>query len=1056
MFFTGIKSTDQSVTGKSTGSEKSRSLDDRHAVKRRKLEKGAHSSKHENSSGEKSDSKLTSDSESVGTDKPRNWEVMIFAWMNKYQFTNWLKRKQHGAKLAADAKGVKNSVIYTPETVRRSSERLMRRAKKQLRQRSRSSSRSPAPVDVQSSECPDFDFDDLDLESNLLKVPSSQKEESDSCVLKEKPQDNTLSSLVTVIDDVEKCTVHSNGHPSQHCTMEDEDVHRSVDVNADDACKEAVHIDLICDKEVSAILESGEVKEPLTCNVFDDSKDTSNAKTEQLFDELPKEPATESNAVDVETSVTSDAEAGSICEQVLTAEASVTKLPDPVINESQPHPKLGSEGEDMLDLGRDVGSEVGDDRNDEEPKEQHPVACNNLLSEAKVNDCVSQHDQDNQDTQNKGKGIAERGEQASVLDTKDTVTEEVEEVAESNCEGIVANSEGIVTEVVKHGKDTSLSGGLDDKEGSVHDLCPQAVSLMDSVKATGDVCDAGKAELQANTLPECSEQRSVDGDSDKAHVSTQAADEANANCANKTLFEVSPIMSLDQLSQHLSTVNVFMPAGPGPFNLSGHHWPGPTSLTAPFGPLSTPITTQYPVLPALPANVMWPGVTHAGPMPTTGIVPAHTMRPNYGFPSWNDHALHVPSPVGCVQPPLASDHICPPGTEDTSKVNSEDTDENQPHKSVMDQSVVTALMQFYSEINEVEESDSKDNEKVSSNSEVKTRERVPKPQEVAQMIGQGDGTTSDLEVESDLEGSHVDVSEDGDVSEIEEGNETAAGSSEGFGRPDDEGCKGTEAESTEGSNKQSTSVEGISVATMDVTPWEDSGVSRVMVTAVDESPSVDAMPIEDTVVSVGSSVDPALSVDVSQSPNPGNSIDAMQAEHIDVSSPLGLTSGIPPVGSPSITSMDTPSDDHPLSPIDQAFLTNAERTIFSSIGDLKNLLGQSSSFDRIAEEAIVSTVFSLEDVLHQAQSSYHDLSSCPSDSGVSAGEDGLVPSKSCSSFSVPLSRLQGSARSSYSGTTSMASEETRTEGAEMSHSISKGLFINQMYLLFCLFFFFQI
>ena len=82
-----------------------------------------------------------------------------------------------------------------------------------------------------------------------------------------------------------------------------------------------------------------------------------------------------------------------------------------------------------------------------------------------------------------------------------------------------------------------------------------------------------------------------------------------------------------------------------------------------------------------------------------------------------------------------------------------------------------------------------------------------------------------------------------------------------------------------------------------------------------------------------------------------------------------------------------------LSPIDPLFMASAEQTIFSSIGGLRNLLGQSSTFDHIAEETIASTVSSLEDILRQANCSYLELSSCPSDSGVSVGEEASGPSR---------------------------------------------------------------
>ena len=163
---TGLKS---SVTGRSTGSEASRPReDDKSATKRCKLEKGAHSRRLEISSETKTASEKKSDKDSAETDKLRNWEIMVFAWLNKQQLSNWVQRKQDAVNLA-EAKGEKMPKIYTAEVVRRSSERLLRRVKMRIRQSSRSSSKSPVSSEMQTADGPDFEFDEANLESDSQK-----------------------------------------------------------------------------------------------------------------------------------------------------------------------------------------------------------------------------------------------------------------------------------------------------------------------------------------------------------------------------------------------------------------------------------------------------------------------------------------------------------------------------------------------------------------------------------------------------------------------------------------------------------------------------------------------------------------------------------------------------------------------------------------------------------------------------------------------------------------------------------------------------------------------
>ena len=374
---------------------------------------------------------------------------MVFAWMDKCQYSNWLRRKQHGAKLLADAKHEKNPVQYTAASIRRLSERLLRRAKRQIRQSSRSCSNSPLVEDMQASDCPNFDFDDLDLESNLLK------EESSNCVSKELSQDGTK-------DAAEKCNVHSNEHLSPPCTVNSVVVHKNVSFNADDAYNQADHIDLICDNEVSVILERGGMEKPVsTSKVLDgENKDAANAKTEQLLDVLSKDPATECKEMDAERSMTNDKGIGSIHAQDSVMGGFATKLLDNAMNEGQQCVNMGSQGNNSMASSRmDDYKIVGDEKRDE-----HHVAYSISDEEViAVELNLSSLDQDVKEIQNEVKSVARSKEESSELAPKHTVTKEVEETVRSSCEEVTINDKGNNTQVgdsVFDNKDTSLSGTL--------------------------------------------------------------------------------------------------------------------------------------------------------------------------------------------------------------------------------------------------------------------------------------------------------------------------------------------------------------------------------------------------------------------------------------------------------------------------------------------------------------------------------------------------------------------------------------------------------------------
>ena len=424
-------------------------------------------------------------------------------------------------------------------------------------------------------------------------------------------------------------------------------------------------------------------------------------------------------------------------------------------------------------------------------------------------------------------------------------------------------------------------------------------------------------------------------------------------------------------------------------------------------------------------NFIWPGVPQPGP-PTAGIVPG---IPNNGFLVWTGQPPHEQYPVRHTQSAACND-ICPPGTEDGPLIPSieppvvetrdvhENTDANQPHDNVMDHSVVTALMQFYSEISEVEASDN--NEKDKSDVEVNISDSVPKPQELEQMTG---CKVSDMDMESDFDGSHMDVS-DMDISEMEDDDRTVSEGAISFFRRIRDECSKAEVESSKTPVKQDSAKDLATTATASassvVHSAADSPLAGESAVCSTLDSTVDAMQIDHSAVSRASTLNPAP-----QFTDPCDSAGATQMESLGVSGfPGSAVDFLPLEGS----SIETPNEIQPLNPIDPVFLANAEHTIFSSMGDLANLLGKSSSFDLIAKEAIISTVSSLEEVLRQAQNSYLEFSGCPSDSGVSTGEETSVPSRLLGSVPAPMSPVQGSAANEYIGTSSYASEEAINTG----------------------------
>lgn len=1214
----------------------STALTDENPVKKFKLEKGILSTKHDNAGT----AKVPSLNDLPESDKPTKWDIMVFAWMDKSQFSNWLHRKQHGAKLSLGAKGVKNPVQYTAETYRRSSERLFRRVKRQLRPSSGSRSKSPHKEERQLSDCPDFDFDDLDLESNLLK------EDAHCSVSKE-------STPHTTKDAAEKCNVHSNSLSSP-CTVNNEVVHRSLSVNDDKAGKEAHHIDLLCDNERPVLSGRGGKKEPLTSEGLDEgSKGTTSTKAEQLsseqlnecrpidlertlapdgaagkadhtdvicesevlptsewsrndeadtcrnFDEAAKvaantkseqpsnDPSSECEAMDVERNLTGDVAVGAgkesddadlICDNEVLAilercgkgetlspkdlEAAVTKHEKSSNDQSDgceetvAKKTLTSDGavgkDDHIDpvcnnkvsAAMDVGAEVellasrtpDEARNDTtdthiEQLENDPLAvertptgdatvgsickqdsvteCFNRLLGPVMGEsqpCASLDFQEERDTGSRRVNeqklfiseqdewcaetyskvlkakklqddfgekphgqdvkqtklettIAARGEEgSSMLGDQGTVTKEVKETTQTSYKGGVDTGEGILN--APDDKELSLTEELGDEEEAQESFscCPPLPSSSPPLppprppQPAPSVCSMSDKSMETAPVCQTNMQPHVTVEETDNIRSTRSEDtdalEATPASTSQSSFVVTSVFSSEKFSQYLSPVDGASSKDP----VAKDSWLQSTTLNTITASSPALFTPHYPLIatpPPVPPSFMWPRMDQPGSLPMAGVVPTHAslQQPNYSFPSWADQAAPVPFPVGCVQRPSAgSGDICPPGTEDEQNVNKASgpagivADDDKSHGNFMDHSLVSELMQFYSEISEVEGKDRNNN-----NNQVteKTVESVKHPEPTDVRTDKDDGATSEMEIESDLEGSVVDASENTDVQETEVSDNAIPETAECFDESVEFGQKRKEVVST--SNKYSTVTEGISKS---VAHAENtavcSTVASMMDKAVTENPlwlnSVSSEPVKTTAVSslVLSTVDSELLDDEKTLKIPAMGAQTVHVQDVHVSSPLDSSIDTPPLRSPAVITDEVSGDIQVSTPIDPVFFANVEKTIFTSICDLTNLLGQSPVFDRIAEEAIASTVSSLEDVLLQAQSSYQGSNSCPSDSGVSIGEDVSMPSALYRGISVPASPLQGSSdlRSEKSGTSS------GPEGSDTSHCISKGLFFS--------------
>ena len=1231
----GLTSASQSATGKNIGCDEESS---KHAAKRNKVVKEAHS---------------TSGNEPVGDDM-RDWKIYVFACMKKPQFENWIRRKNFAAKLAG-----KCSVVLTPEQVRRSSERWYRRVKKQLRRTSHSS--KPQTEDLETSDCLEFDFDDMDVESNCVKVPSGNKEQSCSSVSKELQQCESVNN-----DNIERCTVHSTRmeHHASPGTERSEVVHRLVNFNSVDDCNYGTididkKDDLMCDKEVSIILKQDDMDDVSTSNVVNDDANSSvlgsvtsksagkniPVKAEQPCDDLEEDQVTLCEGDDVRTSPTSEAKVGCNKQQDDAKEIPVAE----VLEESTGLHSDGEgnggkviDGENEGVLGPGFGEVI--DGQGGSSQEQGVAADFKSVRKAEVIQ-VTQHDQGME-------GTSKEVTDASLLHTKDTVAEDAKmDVTGSSQAGVLKETAEVNDDQESCQDPASVARqGIQDVENAlVHTDSRDAKDTKYSLE-DDSVGEGNKVESQMGTddtedkppfTATAEPQTNIDGNFDKATVvleqdKTDSVDsgETNTTMTNRSLMMSSAVRSFAELSEPQSgslTTIVSTPNQPKVVNLPALQRPSLNAVTTPI----VPVTSCFSPFQPFQQNLVWPVVRHTSPFTTAGIVPVPAPVPvyapthppgNYGFdPSWVDHPLHAPIPVGCVRSHSTYEDICPPGTEKISLEPSSDSadlvpgpetqeeetsntmDDKQLPGSVMDNSVVTALMQFYSEIEEVEDSERNGVKGADDTIETNFVRSLPKPVEESTQTksSKSHETTSDMEVESDREDGDKDVSEDVETSGTGGVANPGRTRAESLNRAGKFEGKNGEAEFTETSTKQSQSAGGMVCSKVNITLVENR-VNRTEVenpmmmnleTTNDETqaknPKVETERAQ--VINTGFTGDrtrmeyPNVTMNESLVDNPDNSMDITLSAKLDTDETVaengtlvenanaaidktkaekandpietilakepddatnetpvdsqdiavdgtqmedpyiaagGTHAEEPPsksilaeepdvvmnetlvdsldiavdgtqIEEPCIVSDGTHAEDpddaiigglkeehrethaeepadaimegleeahrgthaegpdeaimggleeehrgtlaeepadaimegveeahrgthaegpdeaimedleeeHSLSPIDPLFMANAEQTIFSSIGDLTNLLGQSSTFDRIAEEAIASTVSSLEDVLRQAHSSYlyHESSSCPSDSGVSVGEEVSVPSRSFSN--IPMSTI---------------------------------------------------
>ena len=1122
------------------------------------------------------DAETANHGKSGGIEKPEKWDIYVFAWMNKVQLENWVRRQNHGAKLATIGTDQTCTVEITPESKRRSSERLYRRAKKRLRRLCQSS--RPCTEDA---DTPEPAFDDVNAETQCESFTPFHKEASSSSVSVSKEDGN-----------VERCSVQSAhvNHSVSPCTPVENFAQKHIDDNVE--CDYSVHPktdDLLCDKEVSIIFEKGLVTE--VEGVTGNNDDPNHPETSCSHVHLGKDSSEEEEEHDdvslgdqgnecgrdgVQKGPVAGAESDSIHKEDAVIKSFPTKVFDS--SEDKEHQPLDI---DMHDIADDVVLHHAVSEGNREAKDRQANLCvtadmknvNELKSIGDFSsDLNSQHEKDTSDTPQNVK----------------EVTEDVEVNQSTTDEAVVVRSGSVIFEDQKPslaGQSTPDVENNSREEGSLgHETpkCPDEgetgeEKMLAEPDLGPDGC-GGRGEGEKRAGIKISDPKTrKENHTNEAPVETLAAEEKTdgsghertaSTVANALPIEASIGISSDQLNK-------------------AHKTPSTTAAAA--AAAAGMLTSCDPgVLKLVPGTV--PSALE--PLPQTHIphfpLPPLPLRPS------------LPRNVAC-----SSVNSCPPGSELLSLTEAsgnstifpsdsvaqevankdEDDEDRRPPKSVMDHSVVSALMQFYTESNNVNGNRNCDLKEKEDNAKTNSGVCISTRMESVQKSGRKHEETSDMEIDSDQEKSessdgysiqidNTNGSRNSDLKEKEDNAKTNSGvcistrmesvqksgrkheetsdmeidsdqekseSSDGYSIQIDNtnGSRNSDLKEKEDNAKTnsgvciSTRMESVQKSDRKHEETSDMEVDsdqerNATIIVIERSESSDGYSIqdkpakldsadtvnqqslaagvqlhaEDDKVSVGKSLDVSaaknpdvdanlledqellnndalkeipgcsgnerqetlscvsrndlgvgkidMEVDVESllkcssvtsnkssgdSPdvipnntmvmgdnlveNPKGTSGRSQAENLDFAKDeVRVQEGIIGIKGKTrknvtdenyqenpIVSVYKPRAEEPanleedlseeqlLSPIDPLFMASAEQTIFSSIGGLRNLLGQSSTFDRIAEETIASTVSSLEDILRQANCSYLELSSCPSDSGVSVGEEASGPSR---------------------------------------------------------------
>ena len=943
----------------------SQSANDENPAKRCKLETKAYSVSQETPACHTTDvaSDTTRSKEPVESDKPRKWEVMVFACMDKRQLSNWMKRKLQCVQMTSDASEEARSISHTPEALRRSSERMLRRVKMRLRQSSRSSSKSPSLPDRGSTEHIDFDFEDVELESDAQSLETDSKQVDHDCSIcpaKEQSQDYAVSSLL-VNDVSENSTVNSDKHPATFCTLENQDVHKNVHGLVSVVCEESI-LDKMCDEEVCNILEES------ICRFPGEAKE-GNGDEPNVQGDDPRDSKTDLDGI-------SDVKVD-------------TGLP---LTERQPWSNLYSQGNEVdfcltecpnelvKGLIEQPAKQLTSVSNNGSPSEELATRNDGLLAGKSAKECSNQSIDVNSNE------VRELGVANGVILAKDIL-----EVSAINS-----------GEAISHNSTVGENWWVKERLSVAETLNDQKVSKMDTEEVKEDSDLSVSAEQSSKDFPS-----------------------AKTDITNGDPKEGSSVLSSNQLNGCLPTATNSTAGNPFVHVKSSHQ----CRSGSPLGSSQTGLLAlQSPPPPGSP-RVINPEVTQL-----TLAQPESTLHDH-------DHPVGVgPNPPQVT--PSTSAGVCVgsqgtmgtrpvpsrPSLVSTSRNAFENAGNNHAPDSAMDQSIINAVMQAYSEAAEVERSEN-ENEKGKTGTRRKACENFPNSPDLTKVAGCKDSELSDVGMESDIDGSHIDIS-DIDVSEIEDVNYDLSEAVH-------EECIEVRQESTGTPVIDCTTLESSTTLTQDTvsTALDPSLISVVATDAgarLNLSPVVDVMPKQNAAARGDQAIAPA-------------SLETLPGSHAATSHVRTLN--VLPVESPSL---ESPMEATPLSPADPLFLSCVDNTIFSSLGDLSCLVGQASSFDRIAEEAIISTVDSLECVLRQAQNYYEERSNCQSDSGVSAGEEPWWPSSFPQRAPVPASPIQVPATKWHSMVSTGTIDQTSGKASYQSMFLYLPIFIPS---LLCLFFY---